>query len=70
VEPQPGELFVISGGSAGAVQDRLPGAERNTYTVLTLGVSGTRLTMRELRTDAKGGATLYDCPLPVNPAAP
>ncbi|HEV7377903.1 MAG TPA: metallophosphoesterase [Pyrinomonadaceae bacterium] len=67
---EPGELFIISGGSAGAVHDRLPGAERNTYTVLTLGKGDAQLTTRELRTDAKAGATLYDCYLPVSPVVP
>jgi 3',5'-cyclic AMP phosphodiesterase CpdA len=64
------DLFVISGGSAGAIHERLPGAERNTYTVLTLGGDGVRLTMRELRNDARAGATLYDCPLLVSPVKP
>jgi hypothetical protein len=63
------EMFIISGGSAGVVASRR-GAERNTYTVLLLGSKGVRLVMRELRTDAKGGATLYDVPLEVTPAMP
>lgn len=65
-----GEMFIISGGSAGAVASRLPGAERNAYTVLSLGSDNVQLVMRELRTDAKAGATLYNCPLGVKPAAP
>lgn len=62
------ELYIISGGSTGAVHSRLPTGERNTYTVLTLGTDGVRLFMRELRTDGKAGASLYDCPLDASPA--
>jgi len=64
------EMIIVSGGSAGAVASRLPGSERNTYTVLSLGSKSVQLVMRELRTDGKSGATLYDLPLDVAPAMP
>ena len=63
-----GDVHIISGGSSGA--DRLPGSERNAYSFLLPALDGTRLVMRELRSDVNGGAVLYDTVLEVQPAVP
>ena len=63
-------VIVVSNGSAGVIESRRPGSERNTYCVFQLQDDGVHLSMRELRPDAKEGATLYSGPLDVKPAAP
>ena len=60
-------LHVISNGSTGAVQARLPGNERNTYCAFRLSDAGMELWMREIRPDGKEGAMLYHGPLEVVP---
>ncbi len=60
-------LYVISSGSTGAVQARLPGNERNTYCAFCLSDGGMELWMRELRPDGKVGTTLYQGRLEVVP---
>jgi 3',5'-cyclic AMP phosphodiesterase CpdA len=57
-------LIIVSGGSTGATAQRLPGSERNTYSLLSLSQDGVQLAMRELRPDARAGATLYRGRLP------
>lgn len=60
-------LYVISNGSTGAVQARLPGNERNTYCAFRLSDDGIELWMREIRPDGKEGTTLYQGALGVVP---
>jgi predicted phosphodiesterase len=61
-------LHVISNGSAGG--KRTPGNERNAYCIFDLGADSLRLWMRELRFDAKEGASLFDGLLDVRPQTP
>ncbi|MBL1459125.1 MAG: metallophosphoesterase [Methylophaga sp.] len=63
-------IIVVSNGSAGAVSSRLPGSERNTYCLFRLGTEGVHLSMRELRPDAKEGATLFEGQLNIPPILP
>jgi predicted MPP superfamily phosphohydrolase len=58
-------LIIVSGGSTGATAPRLPGSERNTYSLLRVSLDSVQLTMRELRPDARAGATLYSGRLPL-----
>lgn len=60
-------LVIVSGGSLGAKAGRLPGSERNTYSLFRIAADSVQLHMRELRFDAKEGATLYGGPLPIVP---
>nr|WP_236518594.1 metallophosphoesterase [Sandaracinus amylolyticus] len=60
-------LVIVSGGSSGAAAPRLPGAERNTYSLIGLDTKGVHLWIRELRPDAKPGATLFNAPVPLVP---
>jgi hypothetical protein len=64
------DIYIISGGSSGAIVGRLPGSERNTYSLILPKLDTTHLIMRELRTDAQPGAVLYDCKLEVEPLQP
>lgn len=52
-------ITVVSNGSSGVSVNRLPGAERNTYCILTFSADEVKLTMRELRSDMKEGNSLY-----------
>jgi predicted phosphodiesterase len=61
-------LHVISNGSAGG--KRTPGSERNAYCVFELRADSLHLWMRELRFDAKEGASLFDGSLDVRPEMP
>lgn len=64
-ESKQSSLIVVAGGSTGAVSNRLPGSERNTYSLIEVTETGFFLKVRELRTDAKAGAMLFDGPLPL-----
>lgn len=61
-----GNIVVVSGGSSGATAQRLPGSERNTYSLIRMSPDEVSLTMRELRPDARAGAILYDGKLPLS----
>lgn len=61
-------MIIVSGGSAGAKADRLPGSDRNTYSVFEIQPSEIHLWLRELRFDAQEGAMLFDGPLPIHPS--
>lgn len=61
-------LVIISGGSVGGA--RLPGAERNTYSLLRVATDDVTLCMRELRPDAKPGKTLFQKRIPVQTGRP
>jgi len=61
-------LIVLSNGSAGVSSSRRPGEERNTYCVLTFPRDQVYLRMREIRSDAKPGAELFNGSLAVRPA--
>jgi predicted phosphodiesterase len=63
-------LHVISNGSTGAVSNRLPGSERNTYCLFRLRDADIDLWMRELRPDGKMGASLFSEALGVHPERP
>ncbi len=63
-------LTIVSNGSAGVSAKRRPGEERNTYCVFTFSADGIRLQMRELRSDAKPGSSLFDGELDANPETP
>ena len=63
-------LTVVSNGSAGVSSIRRPGGERNTYCIFSFSARGVRLQMRELRSDAKPGAQLYNAELDATPAMP
>jgi 3',5'-cyclic AMP phosphodiesterase CpdA len=61
-------LHVISNGSTGGT--RRPGSERNTYCVFRLEHDKAFLWMRELRTDSKAGASLFEGTLDIRPEQP
>lgn len=63
-------LTIVAGGSAGANHSRLPGSERNTYSVLQISPQRVALRMRELRFDGKPGAELFNRDLPIRPRLP
>lgn len=63
-------MFIVCVGSAGAIEARRPGAERNSYSAFRFQPNGVRLWLRELRTDAKAGAAIFDGDLPINPLEP
>jgi predicted phosphodiesterase len=63
-------LHVVSNGSTGVSGSRRPGDERNTYCVFQLSADGAKLWMRELRSDGKEGASLFNDRLDVNPQMP
>jgi hypothetical protein len=56
-------ITIVSGGSSGA--SRRPVSERNSYSTLRFSADQVHLTIRELRADAKVGATLIDRSLDV-----
>ncbi|MDC6166024.1 metallophosphoesterase family protein [Paucibacter sp. XJ19-41] len=60
-------VYIVAGGSTGAHEKRRAGSERNSYSVLTFKSNGIQLCSRELRTDAKEGATIFDTVLDVKP---
>lgn len=60
-------LLVVSNGSTGAIETRLPGNERNTYCVFELSDKDVNLWLRELRPDGKEGAQLFQGPLDIPP---
>jgi 3',5'-cyclic AMP phosphodiesterase CpdA len=60
-------MFIICVGSAGAIEKRRPGAERNSYSALRFESDGVQMWMRELRTDAKPGAPIFDDRLSIKP---
>jgi hypothetical protein len=62
-------MTIVSGGSAGVIEPRR-GSERNTYSLFTLTEDGIHLKLRELRSDGKQGATLFDTALNVKPISP
>jgi len=63
-------LYVVSNGSSGAIQSRLPGNERNTYCLFRLSVDEPFLWMRELRPDGHEGKSLFEAKLAMPPAMP
>lgn len=63
-------IVVVSNGSSGALHNRLPGNERNTYCLFKFERHEAHLGMRELRTDGQEGASLYDAPIGVTPIQP
>jgi 3',5'-cyclic AMP phosphodiesterase CpdA len=65
-EKQGKPIHVVSNGSTSAA--RLPTGETNSYCVFTVEVNQLRLRMRELRTNAKLGAELFNDLLDASPA--
>lgn len=63
-------ITVISNGSSGVSQNRLPSSERNTYCVMTFTDSRVSLRMREIKTDGRQGQELFHGDLKVTPAVP
>lgn len=53
-------ICVIANGSSGAIQDRLPAYEKNTYSVITPESNKVHVLMRELRSDGEAGVELYN----------
>lgn len=53
-------LFIFSNGSSGVARERIPGDERNVYGLLKLTANDAQLVVRELRNDAKAGASIFD----------
>jgi hypothetical protein len=60
-------MYIVSNGSAGVSGRRRPGSERNSYCIFKCEDDGLRLWIRELRPDAKEGATLFEDLLNVKP---
>jgi hypothetical protein len=56
-------LHIVSNGSAGVVDRRRPGGERNAYCIVKFEENHLHLWMRELRPDGKEGASLFAGPL-------
>ncbi|WP_162238630.1 metallophosphoesterase [Methylobacterium sp. Leaf102] len=54
-----GPIYVVSNGSAGAKNARLPAGERNTYCLFKIKPDSIDLWIRELRLDGQAGATIY-----------
>lgn len=60
-------VFVVANGSSGVTNARLPGGERNTYSLFNLKKNGIKLWIRELRLDGVCGAEIYGAPLITQP---
>ncbi|MCJ2044481.1 metallophosphoesterase [Methylobacterium sp. J-078] len=65
-----GPIYVVSNGSAGAKNARLPAGERNTYCLFQLKSANIDLWIRELRLDGQAGATIFNGSLTTQPIDP
>jgi predicted phosphodiesterase len=63
-------VHVVSNGSTGARNSRLPPGERNTYCLFHLGPNQLEMWIRELRVDGVVGAELFRGKLATNPILP
>ena len=64
------DIILISSGSTGVKPIRRPGSERNSYTLIEPEDNHIRLIIRELREDARQGATLFNEELPIKYLTP